>query len=74
MRDISHEEFVIRWANFIKKNPNKWRKIHTRSINAQFEMNRKFLKNLSKQPDGAEKIIKLYNIKNLKGYKKLLNL
>ena len=72
MRDITHEDFVIRWAKFVRDNPNKWRKIHTEFINSQFKMNEDFLKRLSKEKDGKEKIIKLYSIKNVSGYKKLL--
>ena len=66
-------ESVERWANFIKSNPDKWKKIHTEFIDAQFEKCYGFLRRLSKQKNGAEKIMKLYNIKNLKGYPKLLN-
>ena len=72
MRDKTHEDFVVRWANFVKENPNEWRKIHTEFINSLFRMNENFLKRLSKEPNGKEKIIKLYNIKNVSGYKKLL--
>ena len=72
MRDATHEGFIVRWANFVKNNPDKWRKIHTEFMNSQFKMNEDFLKRLSKEPNGREKIIKLYNIKNISGYKKLL--
>lgn len=74
MRDETHDDFLVRWANFVKNNPKKWRKFHTQFINAQFESNRRFLKNLSKQKGGPEKIIKLYGIKNINGYRKLLKI
>lgn len=71
MRDKTHMEHVVRWANYVRTNPD-WRKIHTQFINSQYDLAIKFIKRLAKQPGGKEKIIKLYNIKNLKGYKKLL--
>ena len=62
---------VERWANYVKSNSD-WKGIHTNFINAQFEMAENFIKELAKQKGGKDKIIKLYNIKNLDGYKKLL--
>jgi hypothetical protein len=72
MRDKTHMEFVDKWAEFVKNNPDKWRKIHTEFINAQILMNKQFLERLKKTPGGRDKIIELYKIKNLKGYTKLL--
>lgn len=72
MRDKTHTEFVDRWAEFIRNNPDKWRKIHTDFINAQILMNKQFLERLKKTPNGKDKIVELYQIKNLKGYEKLL--
>ena len=66
-------EEIDRWIKFMKENPDKWKKIHTKFINAQFEKSYKFIKRLLKQPKGKEKIIKAYKIKNLKGYKGLLD-
>jgi len=68
MRDKTHIESVEAWANFVKNNPNKWQTIHKEFIDAQFEMNDNFLKRLIKEKNGKDKIIKLYNIKNIKGY------
>ena len=65
-------EQVERWANFVKNNPDKWKKIHTKFINAQFEKHRAFIKRLLKEPDGFEKIVKLYDIKNVERYRKVL--
>lgn len=65
-------EAVIRWANYVRNNPGKWKAIHTKFINAQFEKAYAFLKRLAKQKNGKEKIIKIYGIKNIKGYPKLL--
>ena len=72
MRDKTHDDFVVRWANFVKDNPDKWQKKHAEFINAQIENHREFLKRLLKTPGGREKIIRLYGIKNLKGYNGLL--
>lgn len=71
MRDKTHMEQVERWARFVKSNSN-WKKIHTKFINAQYEKAEEFIKRLSKEKGGSEKIIKLYGIKNKKGYEKLL--
>ena len=64
----SHLDQVERWANFIKNNPTKWRKIHTEFINALFENHYQFRDRLLKTPDGKEKLIKLHRIKNKEGY------
>ncbi len=61
---------IDRWIEYMKDNPDKWKKIHTKFINAQFEKSRKFIKRLSEQPGGKEKIINAYEIKN--GHQKLL--
>jgi hypothetical protein len=72
MRDKTHEEFVVKWASFVRDNPNKWQNKHTEFINSQILMNKKFLNNLSRSPGGKNKIIELYNIKNVIGYEGLL--
>ena len=67
-------EFVENWANFVKNNPqSEWKPALNEFINAQYDMHANFIERLKKTKDGREKIIKLYNINNLKGYKKLLN-
>jgi hypothetical protein len=71
MRDKTHDDFIERWVNFMKNNPNKWKKIHTEFINSQFEMHERFLINLLKEKNGKEKIIDLYGIKNVNGYNEL---
>ena len=72
MRDKSHKDQMERWASFVKNNPDKWKKIHTEFVNAQFEKSEKFYKRLLKTKKGKEKIIKIFKIKNLKGYPFLL--
>ena len=63
---------IDRWIRFMKENPDKWKKVHTQFINAQFSKANNFIKRLLKQPNGKEKVIKAYGIKNLDGYKGLL--
>ena len=63
----SHQEQIERWAMFVRNNP-EWKEIHNEFINALFENNERFIKNLLKEPKGKEKIIEIYNIKNTKGY------
>ena len=65
-------EEIDRWVKFMKENPNKWKSIHTKFINAQFNKSNSFIKRLLKQPNGKQKVIKAYNIMNVNGYKKLL--
>ncbi len=68
----THNDFIERWAKFMQEHPMEWKKIHTEFINAQFQKNREFLQRLRKEPNGREKIIELYDIKNVKGYEELL--
>jgi hypothetical protein len=64
---------VERWAIFVRDNPTKWKKIHTKFIDAQFEKQRAFVKRLLKTKDGKEKFFKLYDITNRDGFKELVN-
>lgn len=66
-------EAVERWANFVKNHSSEWKKIHTEFINSQFKKSEDFIKRLLKQKGGTEKVIRLYEIKNTKGYNRLLN-
>ena len=63
----SHLEQVERWAHYVRNNPN-WRKEHNKFINALFLNHEMIIEKLLKTPSGKEKIIKLYDIKNKKGY------
>lgn len=72
MRDKSHDDFIQRWAEKVKNDKKReWKKIHTEFINAQFKKSEEFYERLAKQKGGKEKIIKIFNIKNLKGYPSL---
>lgn len=63
---------IDRWVKYMKDNPTKWKKIHTEFINSQFKKSEEFIKRLLKEPDGKERLISAYKIKNLKGYEELL--
>ncbi|MEK6901106.1 MAG: hypothetical protein AABX37_02085 [Nanoarchaeota archaeon] len=67
MRDQSHMEQVERWANFVRENPTQWKKIHTGFINALFQKNEEVIQRLLQQQNGKQKLIELYNIKNVAG-------
>lgn len=73
MRDKTHMDFIERWACFVRANPG-WKTFHTKFVNAQYRKCRGFIQRLVRQKGGASKLINLYNIKNLRGYKKLLRL
>jgi len=73
MRDDTHMEQIERWAKFVRENDiSVWKKIHTEFIDALFEKNERFLRELAKTKEGKEKIIKIYRIKNVKCCKELL--
>lgn len=71
MRDKTHNEFIEYWADYVRTHDD-WKKHHTEFINAQFQMNEAFIQRLLKEKGGREKIIKIYDIKNMKGFPKLL--
>tara|TARA_Y100000310_G_scaffold78020_1_gene74631 strand:- start:35316 stop:35540 length:225 start_codon:yes stop_codon:yes gene_type:complete len=66
MRDDKTEQ-IERWAKFVRENPNKWKKIHTKFINAIFDKHYQFRERYIKLY-GPEKYAELRGIKNKKGY------
>ncbi len=72
MRDKTHNDFIERWAEFVKSNP-EWKKHQNEFINAQYDKFLRFINELSKTEEGQRKIVEIYNIKNIKGYPDLLN-
>lgn len=56
---------IDRWAEYIRTHPD-WKIIHTRFINAQFDMAQKFWKRILAQPDGKRRLREIYKIKNPK--------
>lgn len=64
----SHRDQVERWALFVREHPLEWKKIHTEFIDALFQKQEEIIKRLLQQPNGKQKIIELYKIKNIEGY------
>ena len=62
-RDKSHNEQIVRWANFIKNNPDKWRKQHTSFINAQINNANDKYEKLKKMSNGKKIIQELRNFR-----------
>lgn len=60
MRDKTHLQSVEHWAQFVKNNPSKWKKIHTEFIDSQFLKHEEFIKRLLDTKGGKEKLAKLY--------------
>lgn len=64
-------DFIERWAAYVRSSSGGWKKEHSTFINAQFAKAEAFLERLKKQEGGKEKIRELYQIKNKKGYPSL---
>lgn len=45
-REKSHKEQIERWANFVRKNPDKWKKDHTLFTDSQIIKANKFYSGL----------------------------
>ncbi|MBI4738558.1 hypothetical protein HY772_03200 [Candidatus Woesearchaeota archaeon] len=73
MRDSTHEEFLVNWANFVHDHPADWKEQHKEFIDAQFQKTSAFIERLRKTKDGDEKIMQAYGIKNMRGYPVLLS-
>jgi len=56
MRDKSHLEQVEKWAEYVKNNPNSWKKQHREFIDSQIIIANRFYKKLSLTPEGREKL------------------
>jgi len=61
-----NDEFITRWAQYVKENPTKWKKQHTRFINSIFEKHYSWEEKMLAKPNGKEILAKLYGIKNKK--------
>lgn len=66
----NHIDFILRWVEYMGKNPN-WKKYQNKFINAQFQKNEEFISKLLKEDNGEEKIARIYKIKNFKGYPRI---
>ena len=67
----SHLDQIERWAEFVRQNPSKWKKIHTKFINSLLENQKRVYNELVKSKAGREKIIRIYGIKNIAGFTSL---
>ena len=55
MRDKSHMEQVVRWAEYVRSSPREeWKKKLNEVIDAQIMMARRFRKDLEKTPEGRD--------------------
>ena len=62
-RDKSHDEQIVRWAMFIRENPDKWREQHTAFLNSMIiSANEKYEK-LKKMPNGEKIIVELRKLR-----------
>jgi hypothetical protein len=60
MPDKTHDEFIERWARFVRDHPrSEWEPQHMAFINSQIEMANAFYRRLAKTPGGKEKIRQL---------------
>lgn len=59
----SHLEQVERWAKFVKENPQKWKRAHTKFINSIFLKHQEIKKKLLKTPEGRKKLNELFKRK-----------
>ncbi len=64
---------IDRWVRYMKDHPNTWKKVHTQFIDAQFEKSRAFVRRLLQEPNGKEKVLRMYNIRNEKGFSGLFS-
>jgi len=56
MRDKTHDEQIIRWANYVKNNPQKWKSEVKPFMDDQIIIARRFYRKLSETEKGKEKI------------------
>lgn len=62
MRDKSHMEEVERWAEFVKTHPrSEWKRKLNIFIDAQYDMAKRFYKNLEKTEKGRKILKRLKN-------------
>ena len=62
-RNKTHEEQVVRWANYVKNNPDKWKLELKPFLDSQIIIARRFYKKLAETAEGREKIIQLRSLK-----------
>lgn len=63
MRDKSHDEQIVRWAEFVRDNPiSVWKPEVKKVVDSQIIMANRFYKRLAKTKGGKEKIKELRRI------------
>ena len=61
-RDKTHEEQIKRWAEYVRKNPDKWKKKLKPFLDSQIIIARRFYKKLAETEAGRKKIELLKNL------------
>lgn len=56
------------WANYVRTNPKKWKKVHTEFIDAIFDKHYQFRERLLKTPQGKRKLEELYESRKNRNY------
>jgi len=55
VRDKSHAEQIVRWAEFVRNNSiDKWKSAVNLLVNSQYDKAARFYKNLEKTEDGRK--------------------
>ncbi len=72
IKNLSRKEKIEAWAGDVKNNSD-WKEIQNRYINSIYAETNLYIKNLCKTKEGQLRVVKLLDIKNIKGYPKLLN-
>ena len=66
VRDKSHDEALVKWAEFVKANPReKWKPQVNMLVDAVYEKSREFYERLGKTEEGRE-ILKRLKAERLK--------
>ncbi|MFA5992242.1 MAG: hypothetical protein WC796_00880 [Candidatus Pacearchaeota archaeon] len=61
MTRTEHQEQIERWANYVRENPDKWKKELKPFIDAQIIMARRAYAKLAETEEGRKKIVLLKN-------------
>jgi len=71
MQNNLRQKEIERFANYVKSNPDKWKKVHTEFIDSQFKKHEEFIKRISLKPNHKDIISKLFFDKHYFKKKKL---
>lgn len=64
-------DFVQRNAEFVRTNPH-WYKEHNKFLNDLYELHKQATRKILAEPDGKQKIMALYGIKNMRVFEDLI--